>query len=150
MKKLISILLTVIMVMSMVACGGTEQTVTLTYEENGLSYEYTMTAKGDVVKKITQKATIDLTQFPSESIGTFDETREETEKIFDKLSSATYTVDESDDEIVETIVLDVSSADKIEELTDAGVLEFDVDNANIISLEKTIQNLEALGFTVVE
>ncbi len=150
MKKLITILLSVIMVMSMVACGGAEQTVTLTHEENGLSYVYTLKAKGDAVKEINQKTTVDLTQFTSDIIATLDKACEESEELYGELSSATYSVNKTDDKMVETIILDVSNADNIKELADAGTMGLDVENADVVSLAKTIKNLEDMGFTVVE
>ena len=150
MKKIICTMLTAIMTLSMVACGGAKKTVTLTYEEAGMSCEYTMDAKGDAVKKITQVTTIDTSQFTSDILASLETTLEETKSIADGVDCVTYTVEQTETAYIETIILDVSSKDNIDEISDSGIMPLDVDNADYISLEKTTENMESAGFTVVE
>ena len=152
MKKFLCAILASLMVLTLVACGGGSdlQTVVLTMEQNGTTIDYELVADGDVVQQITQTSTLDGSLYTEEQIDLIMESADEFAAAYAEIDGVTYSIEEKDGDIVETIKIETTDADTIQALSDAGLLPVDQDNATSISLKKTIENLEALGMTVKE
>lgn len=150
MKKIICTILATIMVLSMVACAS-EKTVVMTSEDtaSGVSYEVEFEAKGDIIQTVTQKSTIDLSLYSSEQIEAMSAELDRLKTQYEEIDGVTYTAEVTDTMLVETIVIDATSDSTLEEISDAGLLDLEGE-ANAISLEKTIDSFESMGFTVIE
>lgn len=149
MKRMLGLILTGLMVLAMVGCGGKEQTKVLTYEQSGVVMEYKMDAKGDVIHTITQTSVIDCSQYTEDQILQMEEMIEEVSPVYEEIEGVTYEVTRDGDELKEIITIDASNADALEELSDAGMLPLEGDGSKI-SLEKTVESLEGQGWTVQE
>lgn len=152
MKKFLCVILSCLMLLSLVACGSEDPTTTttLTMTQNGVTIDYELEAKGDVVVKITQTSTLDGSLFTEEQIDAMLEAATEYEATYEAIDGVTYTLEENGGNLVETITIDASSADTIQALSDSGMLPVDTEGATSISLEKTVENLESLGMTIKE
>ncbi len=154
MKKRISILLSIIMVFAMmttmVGCDGggseTSKTTVLTYDDGTTSMEYRMISKGDKVQKIYQTTVIDMSEYTDEEYELLSELMDEYDAEFSKYDCATYTCGIIDDEMQEDITIDATDMDGLQELSDAGLFSVEIGNADYVSLEATIENLEDVGF----
>ncbi len=145
MKRIMCFVLACIMVFSITACGGKEQTKILTLEQNGVTMEYQIEAKGDSIHTITQKSSIDCSGYTADDIALIEASIAEYAAIYEAYDGVTYSTETTDTTIIETIKLDVSDGDLVQSLSDAGLLPIEGDGTNL-SLEKTIENLTAQGW----
>ncbi|MBO5460862.1 MAG: DUF1307 domain-containing protein, partial [Ruminococcus sp.] len=131
-------------------CGNSEPTtVTLTMEQNGATIDYKLDAKGDVVQTITQTSTVDCSAYTEEQLAVIEESAGQYAASYEGIEGVTYSIETVDTNLVETIVIDATNSDSLQELSDLGLLPIEGSSSSI-SLEKTVENLEALGMTVVE
>ena len=150
MKKILCAILTGLMLLSVTACGNSEPTtVTLTMEQNGATIDYKLDAKGDVVQTITQTSTVDCSAYTEEQLAVIEESAGQYAASYEGIEGVTYSIETVDTNLVETIVIDATNSDSLQELSDLGLLPIEGSSSSI-SLEKTVENLEALGMTVVE
>lgn len=149
MKRMLSFVLTGLMLLAMAACGAKEQSKVLVYEQSGVVMEYKMDAKGDVIHTITQTSVIDCSQYTEDQILQMEEMIEEVSPVYEEIEGVTYEVTRDGDELKEIITIDASNADALEELSDAGMLPLE-GSGQKISLEKTVESLESQGWTVQE
>lgn len=146
MKRIMCVVLAALTVFAMTACGGgKEQTAVLTLEQNGVTMEYKMDAKGDSIQKITQTSTIDCTGYSAEDIAMVEASIAEYAAIYEAYEGVTYKTESTDTTFNEIIELDVSDDELVQSLSEAGLLPIEGDGSNL-SLEKTIENLTAQGW----
>lgn len=145
MKRIMCFVLACIMVFSLTACGGKEQTKVLTIEQNGVAMEYQIDAKGDSIHTITQTSSIDCSGYSADDIAMIEASIAEYATIYEAYEGVTYSSEVTDTAIIETIKLDVSDGDLVQSLSDAGLLPVEGDGTNL-SLEKTVANLTAQGW----
>lgn len=151
MKRMFCMLLATLMILSMIGCGGTEQSKTLRYEdeESGITMEYKMDAKGDIVHTITQTSLLDCSAYSEEEIAEIEELLAQTIASYEEYEGVTYDSSMTDATLTEIITIDASDSDTLTALSDAGLLPID-GNASKISLKKTVEALESQGWVVQE
>ena len=147
MKKLLCVLLSAMMILTMAACGGKEQTATLTTDANGVSMEYVLEAKGDIVHTITQTSTIDCSIYTEEQIAMIEESVAMYQEQYDQIDGVTYTAGVEGTNFVEKIVIDASSEDTLNTLSAQGLLPIEGDSSSV-SLDKTVDNLVSQGWVL--
>lgn len=134
---------------SLMACGS-EETVTLQTEQNGVTMKITYVAKGD---EVTEQSVENEMPYSSLMV----ETKEDAQTILDPLAEefqdiegVEHNIEYKDDVAIETMTVDYTTADlsKIAGLP-GSTFEGDTD-ANKISLEQSVEMLESQGFEVVE
>lgn len=146
MKKFLCAILAALMVLSMAACSSSEpQTVVLTMEQNGVSIDYQLDAKGDIVQKITQTTTMDCSAYTEDQIAAVEEAVAQYEAAYNAIEGVTYTAGLEDTDFVETIIIDTTDEDTISELSAQGLVP--VEGEGLISLEKTVELMKEQGFT---
>lgn len=148
-KKIVSLVLAGLMVFLMTACGAKEETAVLTYEQMGVLIEYRMDAKGDVVQKITQTSTLDCSAFSDDQVAVIEASLDEYAETYKKMDGVEYSSSKTGAVIVETIIIDATNKDTLEDLVKAGLLPIEGETSKI-SLSKTIDNLEDQGWTLKE
>lgn len=149
MKRLFCLILASLMVLSMIGCGGKEQSTTLLYEESGITMEYKMDAKGDIVHTITQTSILDCSAYTEEEIAAIEELMVQTSTSYGEYECVTYESVVEDTTLKETITIDASDSDTLKALSEAGLLPID-GNSSKISLKKTVESLESQGWVVQE
>lgn len=147
MKRMFCLLLTTLMILSIIGCGGKEQTTTLLYEGSGITMEYKMEAKGDIVHTITQTSTLDCSAYTEEEIAEIEELLAQTSTSYDAYEGVTYESSVEDTTLKEIITIDASDSDTLTALSEAGLLPIDGDTSKI-SLQKTVESLESQGWVV--
>lgn len=147
LKRFMCLGVAILMVLAMTACGSKAQTKVLTLEANGVTMEYKIDADGDTIKKLTQTSSIDGSAYSEDVLAAIEESMNEYASIYAEYEGVTYKTDLSGTLLVETITIDVSDADLVSSLSDAGLLPIDGDGAKL-SLEKTIDSLTAQGWTL--
>ena len=148
-KKLLSLCMVMILAFAVVACGGGEKkkTVTLTMEQNGVSLDYVMEAKGDKVTSIKQISYIDCSVYSDEEVESLMEMLDEYSATYAAYDCVDYSTKIQGDDLVETISIDTTDIDEVKALSAAGLVPIDTTNASFISLEKTIESLKSIGMT---
>ena len=150
MKKAISAILVVTLLLALVGCGSAEpQSVTLVYEEDGVYMEQLLEANGDKCHTMTQTTTIDCTGWPEEQMQLLEEAVAEYSSIYAQYESVTYTTKTEGSSFSEIVVLDISNAELVKSLSEAGLLPIEGE-AKYISLKQSVENLTAQGWTVKE
>ena len=149
MKRMFGLILASLMVLSMIGCSGKEQSTTLIYEESGVTMEYKMDAKGDIVHTITQTTTLDCSDFSEEDIAAFQALIDQTSVSYAEYEGVTYESDFENSILKEVITIDASDSDTLTGLSEAGLLPLEGDSTKI-SLKKTIEALENQGWSVQE
>lgn len=150
MKKMLFTILASLMLLSLTACGSPEpETVVLTYEANGTLIDYELEAINDIVQTITQTTTVDCSMYTEDQILIIEETAAEYATIYGEIEGVTYSTEMVGTDLVETLIIDATSSETLQTLNDEGLLPIEGSDS-AISLEKTVENLEALGMTVKE
>lgn len=151
MKKLLCTILSGLILFSLAACGTEpeEKSVVLTLEEDGTTIDYQLDALDDTVQKITQTSSVDCSAFTEEELSSVLDSADEYTAVYEDLECITYSVEIVDTKLVETIIIDTTNSDSLQELSDAGLLPIE-GSADTISLEKTVENLKELGMTEKE
>ena len=145
MKKLTALTMTLVMAVSLAACGGKAQSVTYTMEQDneGLKMTDTMTlnAKGDKVQKMEETIALDMTGFD-------DDTQTLMTEAYQAVDGVECTGSAADGVYTIAITID-TTGDAVSKLAEQGLLQVD-GGTNGISLEKTGEALEAGGYTKAE
>lgn len=149
MKRLFCLILTNLMILSLIGCGGKEQSTTLLYEESGVTMEYKMDAKGDIVHTITQTSILDCSEYTEEEIAAIEELVAQTGASYEEYEGVTYESAVEGTTLKEIITIDASNSDTLTTLSEAGLLPIDGDSTKI-SLKKTVESLESQGWVVQE
>ena len=155
MKRIVACLLAVGMVLALVACGGSEQTVTLKMEQSAggmdMTYTMTLTAKGDEVQKLKAEVNMDLEEALGEYADLLDEDainemlnqQLEAVKGEYEVSGADVSAKIDGTAIIVSVDVDCTGANRKDALD-----LFDLDDN--ISLKAIQSELEAQGFEVVK
>ena len=153
MKKFISCVVFTVMMMSLAACGGKEQSAAYTMEaelEGGVVMTDTLTldARGDRVQQITEEVKLDMT-------GVNEERRTELVAQYDAIAERYQAVDGVECTVDNThrvysmaVVIGVKD-DVISQLSEQNLLTIN-GGASEISLEKSGTSLVESGYTLVE
>ena len=154
MRRIVTILLAIVMVLSFAACGGSEKTVTLRgdiSDQTGMptTDTWTLTAKGDTLQNLTEVLEIDLSEYDdatkeyvsSTMSNLIMEPAKDIEGITctDKSEGTTYTIEMAVD----------CTGDAVKQAVEAGILTID-GTSDRISLKQTQSALEGQGYEVVE
>lgn len=149
MKRMLCLILAALMLVSMVGCGAKKQSTTLVFEQPGVTMEYKLDAKGDVVETITQSSIIDCSMYGEDEIQAIEDMISQVEPIYEEIDGVTYEVERGDSTIIEIITIDASKADTLKKLSESGMLPIDGE-ASKISLKLTVESLESQGWVVKE
>ncbi len=151
MKKFLCTILASLIFFSLTACGTEpeEKSMILTLEEDGITVDYQLDALDDTVQKITQTSMIDCSAFAEEQISTVIDAVEEYTAAYEEIEGVTCSIETVDTDLVETITIDLTKIDSLEELSDSGLLSIEGD-ADSISFEQTVESLKELGMTEKE
>ena len=149
MKKLVCILAMCIFMCGLTACSEEEvqNAATATIEQDGMTMKMVFDAKGDVVTKITQETTMDLTGFTEDQIAEVNSAVEAAKENFGGIDGGEYTAEEKDGQLIETIVMPTDE-DTLRVMIDQGILPVDNEELTQLSLDATVENLESSGWTV--
>ena len=148
MKKIICLVLVGIMVLMTVACGSSsvakEKTEVLYMEEDGTYDEYKLEAKGDVIHTITNTVKMDVSELSDTDIELVEA---ELKLQYGAIMGVTVDTSSADGELTIVVKMDVTSNTKIKAIVDAELLAVDdVENAESISLSKTVKALKDDGY----
>ena len=146
MKKLFPFIIACIMMISLVACGEKEQTVTLSLVDSGLVTHFTLVAEGDIVHTIHQVTTLDCTGYTEGQLDVVKESVAQYKTIYNLIDGVTYNVEMTETSMIETFTIDASNKETISTLSTQGLMP--IDGGGTISLEKTIKSLESQGWVV--
>ncbi|MCI5699441.1 MAG: DUF1307 domain-containing protein [Lachnospiraceae bacterium] len=149
MKRMLCLILAALMLVSMAGCGAKEQSTTLVLEQPGVTMEYKLDAKGDVVEIITQSSTIDCSMYGEDELQAIEDMISQVEPIYAGIDGVTYEVERGESTIIEVITIDASKSDTLKKLSESGMLPIDGD-ASKISLKLTVESLESQGWAVKE
>lgn len=151
MEKFLCTILASLIFFSFTACGTEpeEKSIILTLEEEGTTVDYQLDALDDTVQKITQTSTIDCSAFTEEQLSSVFDNAEQYTAAYEEIEGVTYSIETVDTDLVETITIDLTKIDSLEELSDSGLLSIEGE-ADSISFEQTIENLKELGMTEKE
>lgn len=150
MKKFLGVVLAGLLSVACAACGGSKSEAavcTLEIENVGVVYEMTLEAENDIVHTLTQVTTVNLSAFPEDQIALLDENIEQYEEVYKEYEGTEYSAEVKDNMMYETIVIDLTNTETVDALREAELLPIEGES-NGISLEKTMENLESLGWTV--
>lgn len=153
MKKTISAIFVITLLLALVGCGATEpKTATLIYSETdtGITYRYHLEAIGDKCQKLTQTTCLDCSMYDADQMAYLEAAIAEYAGIYAAYEGVSYTTDITDSQITEVLTIDVSDMTLVKSLSSAGLLPMDNGSADYISLQKTVESLESQGWTVVE
>ncbi|GIO20841.1 DUF1307 domain-containing protein [Oceanobacillus oncorhynchi subsp. incaldanensis] len=150
--RITGLLFLFIAIAGLMACGK-EETVTLQGEQMGMTMEVTMDAKDDEMTKQTVKANIPYSMVGAasqEEAESMDELFRSEFEPFEDIDGIEFDLDYGEEELTQTISVDLTVAD-IEEINSIPGASFpDTGDDEYISLEETVSDFEEQGFEVVE
>ncbi len=153
MKKIVGILLAAVFALSMVACGGKTETVTMrsTQETSGIAIVDTMTleAKGDKITKITEVLDMDCSSLDDATFEVLKQSYDELSKGYEGVEGVEFTPKEDGKIITWNIVID-PTPETIETLAKAGLLQTTGDVDGGLSLKVTKEGLSKNGYEEVK
>ena len=151
MKKLLSILLASLLLLSLAACssGGKKETRTIETEDFGITYRMTFDATDDIVTKITQTTTVDPDLLSDEVVAILLESCEAMKEEYDAIAGVEYSYEGSTESFVETIVIDCTNSKTLQTLNDLGYLPIEGD-AKALSLSASIEGMVDSGWVEVK
>lgn len=121
-------------------------TVTLvTADDQGVYISMTFDAVDDQIQTITQVSKLDISGYDADSIAEVKISCDKAAKSFEEISGADYRYEQTEDELVETITLDTSSKDNMDEIRAAGLLPVE-GSGDFLSLNETIISLKTQGW----
>ncbi|MFD1417100.1 YehR family lipoprotein [Oceanobacillus jeddahense] len=147
--RITGLLFLLLALVGLIACNS-EETVTLQGEQNGVVLEITYVAEGDeVVEQSTES------EIPYSSL--MVTTKEEAQAILDPIvaeiqgtEGLEHNIDYQDDKAIETMTIDYTSADLSEISALPGSNFEGSEDADMVSLEQSVEMMESQGFEVVE
>ena len=155
MKKLVSLLLSLTLVLAMTGCGKEQSaTYVMTSVQEGITMTDTQVveAKGDVVKSLYETTTLDLSESDSEMVDFLVAYYDEAFGSMKDSAPASVVVEYGLDGTTYTAIININldGAD-LQELINGGYINVTSDNANTlkyISFSQTCAALEASGYTL--
>ncbi len=149
-RNLIAAVMAFILMLALTACGGKEvqNALTMVQDQDIAHIEMSFDAKGDIITKITQTGTLDLSKLPEENIKQLEDTVAKASEQYAAIKGVEYSSEITDDKLVEVIVIPADK-DTLKAVSDAGMLPIQ-GNASRLSLSKTKESLEKSGWTVKE
>lgn len=152
MKRIVACLLAVGMVLSIAACGGSEQSVTLktTQDVYGISMTDTMTlnAKGDTVQELKEVLEVDLADFSDDQKAAVKDQYDAFVDMYNAVDGCTASGSLGDTSYTISITVDCTG-NALNELNSQGLMAI-TGNGGRISLKASQQELEKQGYTVVQ
>ena len=152
MKKFTTWTMTLILILSLAACGGKSRSVlyTLSQEKDGLKLTDAMKldAKGDAVQKMEETITLDMSAFDEDTQKLMTEAYDSLAQSYQAVDGVECTGTVTDG--VYTIKVTINAeGDTVAKLAEQGLLQVDGDPEGI-SLEKTGAALEKSGYKKAE
>ena len=149
MKKLFGVVLAGLLSLGCVACAPKNETAICTLEvpENGQSYEITLEAERGIIKTLKQSMVLDLSMYKEEEVELVQENIDALEELYEDFKGAEYTGRVEDGFYYDTLIIDLTDAETITAMTEAGRLPIEA-KANKTSLDKIVANLKEMGWTV--
>lgn len=149
MKKIMSFLFAVILLVSLTACNQAKTTtVTLHIEDSGILGQYVLEAEDNVVQKITQTTTMDCTGFVEEQFAIIEESIANYKAIYAAIDGVTYDVEVTETSMVETMIVDATNQETLKALSEQGLMP--MEEGDYIALDKTVESMCAEGWVVAE
>lgn len=152
MKKLAALTMTVIMALSLMACGGKAQSATYTLEQEneGLKMTDTMKldAKGDTVQKLEETITMDMTSYDEDTQTLLVQAYDTLVESYQAVDGVECTGGAANGVYTIQIAID-ATGDAVSKLAEQGLLQVEGDT-NGISFQKTGASLEESGYTKAE
>lgn len=127
--------------------AGEQESAVCTIVQDGISLEVKIDAVDDLITKWTQTSSIPTDGLDEEALASFDEAIEQAKAIYAEYDKVDYQMEQTDDALVETIIIDMTDSATIESLADAGLLPVDGD-ASALSFKLTVDALRSSGWTV--
>lgn len=149
MRKVWRLAAVCISVLMLGGCGGQEETVKLTTDTSGVKVEMQLEAKGDTIHTMTQTSTVEVGELTDEQKTLVEDEIKKAEANFADIKGAEYTYEFGDTELKETITIDMTDSDSLDQLSSKNLLPIEGSTSKI-SLKATKTNLEEQGWTVVE
>lgn len=147
MKKVLGFVLAGMMLVLCAACGSPKkETGVCTYEQDGYTVKFILEAENDVVQKITQVSTLDISLYTEDDVALIEESMDEFKQVYAEINGVEYSVEYTDTELAETIVIDASNSETMETLAENDLLPIEGEGTKI-SLAKTVESLESQGWT---
>jgi len=106
-------------------------------------------AKGDTIHTMTQTSTVEVGELTDEQKTLVEDEIKKAEANFADIKGAEYTYEFGDTELKETITIDMTDSDSLDQLSSKNLLPIQGSTSKI-SLKATRTNLEEQGWTVVE
>lgn len=149
-NKIISGIMMSCMVLGLAACGGDkEQIVSCEMSQGPTTIVMDLHAEGDTIVKIVQNAEVDITGMDDEQIQMLEDAIVQTEELVGDMSGVTYSTEVGDDVMTETFEI-LTEGESLQEVIEKGLLPITGDNVERLSLEQSVEQLEASGWTVSE
>ena len=153
-KRTFCALILAVAVTALTACGnGADEpeeiraVKTATLEQNGVTMRMIFDAKGDRITKLTQESSMSLEGYTEEQIAELDAAVETARENYSGIEGVEYSSSNEDGYLVETIVISTDE-ETLKNVIEQGLLPVDDENLTQLSLESTVENLEAAGWTV--
>lgn len=146
MKKTILLILALVLIVSLAACGGQEQTLTASIEQAGTTTRMEFKAKKDVVSDISQVTKLDTAALDEQTLLIVENSVSGLEELIAPIVGADYSIKYEGDILVESFIFDLTTAD-LDELSNNGLLNLDRES-DYISISLTEENLKSNGWTI--
>lgn len=150
-KKCMALLMVLVLMMGISACGSEPEEVkgvaTCSIEQNGVLTTMVFDAKGDVVTQITQEGVLPLDGYSEDQIKEVEKLVSDAEAVYAGIEGVTYAAVIENEQLIETIIIPTDE-ETLQAVIQAGMLPVDDENITALSLQSTLDNLEALGWTV--
>lgn len=127
------------------AAQGSATVTLVTADDQGVYISMTFDAVDDQIQTITQVSKLDISGYDADSIAEVKISCDKAAKSFEEISGADYRYEQTEDELVETIMLDTSSKDNMDEIRAAGLLPVE-GSGDFLSLNETIISLKTQGW----
>ena len=153
-KRMVCALIMAVAVTALTACGfGANEpeeikaAKTATLEQNGVTMKMIFDAKGDRVTKLTQESSISLEGYTEEQVAELDAAVEAAQETYSGIDGVEYSSSKEDGYLIETIVIPTDER-TLKTVVEQGLLPVDDENVTQLSLQSTVENLEASGWTI--
>lgn len=148
MKKIVCVLLSSLMLLTVTACGEKEvkDAAVGTVEQDGVSITMRFDAAGDTITNITQESVMPIEGYTEEQIQTIRDSIADAAATYEAIENVEYSSEETDTELREVIVIPTDE-ETLKTVVDAGLLPVSDENVTELSLEQTVEGLKEAGWT---
>ena len=150
-KKIMALFVVLTLMMGISACGSEPEEIkgaaTCWIEQNGVVTTMVLDAKGDTVTQINQEAVLSLNGYSEDQIKEVEKLVSDAEAVYAGIEGVTYKAVIEDEQLIETIIIPTDT-ETLQSVIQAGMLPVDDENVTLLSLQSTLDNLEAAGWTV--